>query len=164
MDIDTITVILTFVGAFAGAVFAPFGEYLFERFLGRETNKVVSGFVLLCVANAFWVIIAFLFTMSGIIASVWLISLLYFMSIMIFIAAFRAFAHSELKAISAELFRSLKWLILGNMVWVLADFAGHVQSYLSLSQAFGLALSLTLLFISMAFFLAGALALKGQVK
>ena len=161
---DSLTVILTFVGAFAGAVFAPFGEYVFERLLGRRTDKMVSGFVLLCVANAFWVIIAFLFNLGGIVANLWLISALYFISVMIFIAAFRAFSLSDLKRTSLSLFKSMRWLLLGNMVWVLADFAGHLQSYFFFSELLDRTVTPTILLVSMIFFLAGALTLRRDVK
>lgn len=161
---DTPTLLLTFIGAFAGAVFAPFGEYLFERLLGRETNKIASGFILLCIANAFWVIISFLFSINNNSENIfWVIAITYFVSVMIFITSFRSFIKSELRDINPRYFSALAWLLLGNMLWVLSEFVAPLFIYNDWSEETYLVVSSILLLISALLFFVGAFSLRGEI-
>ncbi|KZL13712.1 hypothetical protein PsAD26_01824 [Pseudovibrio sp. Ad26] len=71
--------------------------YCTSRKVGRKSNRLASGFVLLSIAYAFWVIIAFVIDLDiSVQENVAVVAPLYFLLIMFFIAAIRAFGSSDL--------------------------------------------------------------------
>lgn len=169
MDDTTLALVLTFVGAFTGAIFAPFGEYFFERLLGRQINRISAGLVLLCAANGFWAIIAFVFnfllepSLALLIASP-----LYVISIVLFVSAFRFFSKFELSDntaynLSYSIFPVLKWLVLGNALWVLAEFIRELAWGLGLERASNLTYAVVL-FCSVIVFFFGLFTLWRETK
>lgn len=66
MDEVGLAVVLMIVGAFLGSIISPASEMFFSNFFAKKGNRysIGNGLILLCAANASWVVSFLLFETS----------------------------------------------------------------------------------------------------
>ena len=158
------SVALTIIGALIGAVIAPACELYILRRFKKEDSQIKAGFVLLCSANGLWLLS---FPFFGLVRQngymLTMLVILYVLSALFFIGAFRAFRLARKDNEFSSYSKAIRHLSLGNFFWVIAEFAEAPLSYLQLDEFPSLLIKYPFLLIAFCFFMLAAVS-AGRVE
>ena len=161
MDEWSASIITMILGAFLGSIISPASEmYFANKFLQKgEAYSFSNGLVLLCAANATWVISFILVERSK--TSITAMSatfFLYVVAAILLIASFSQFKKTTITEDTKPIRGILLFLILGNLLWLIAEASEVILIMLDMDAFPHLWVKYVLFFLSATLFVGGIIS------